>query len=48
MKYLSGHHALKAQFLHGNVAGVRDNTLQWWAKQAFCGDGFYVFANRMA
>lgn len=29
MKYLSGHPVLKAQLLHGNVAGIRDNGLQW-------------------
>ncbi|XP_045928946.1 rho GTPase-activating protein 10-like isoform X1 [Micropterus dolomieu] len=28
MKYLSGHRVLKAQLLHGNVAGIRDNGLQ--------------------
>lgn len=37
MKYLSGHRVLKAQLRHGNVAGIRDNGLQWWAKQPFCG-----------
>lgn len=42
MKYLSGHRELKAPFLHGNVSGIRDNSLQWWAKQPFCGNVFFV------
>lgn len=47
MKYLSGHRVLKAQLLHGNVAGIRDNSLRWWAKQPFHGRFFfYVFRKR--
>lgn len=48
MKYLSGHRVLKAQLLHGNVAGIRDNGLQWWAKQPFCGRVFMFSGNAMA
>lgn len=43
MKYLSGHRVLKAQLLHGNVAGIRDNCLQWWAKTTSLWKWFLCF-----
>lgn len=46
MKYLSGHRVLKAQLLHGNVAGIPDNGLQRWAKQPFFGTFFLCFQER--
>lgn len=48
MKYLLGHRVLKAHLLHGNVAGIPDNGLQWWAKQPSRGNSFYVFGKAMA